>query len=104
MDIKDVGANLDRTSRVERSPGSRARARTDAPPQPASDFFENSGRIGEVRALIEKLVQVPEIRTDVVDRARGLLESGAIDDPRHAEQAAAAFLEGAEGGAERTAR
>ena len=96
MDIRDVSTPVNDASRREKL----VRVRSGSPDSgkvegtPKEDFFEKSGKLGAVRALIDGLVQVPEIRTDVVERARSLLESGALDSRESAERAAEAFLEG----------
>lgn len=97
MGIKDVGAN-EKSSAPLRS-NLPLRSRKGSAPQEGKvssqeDFFEKSGRLGAVRALIDSLVQVPEIRTDVVDSARERLASGELDSPESAAKAARAFLEG----------
>ncbi|MCB9833548.1 MAG: hypothetical protein H6807_13850 [Planctomycetes bacterium] len=102
MDIRDVGVDLNRTSRGERKAETRAGSATNKTAQAVSkhDFFENSGRLGEVRALIDALVQVPEFRADAVENAKALLASGELDSPERAAQAAEGLLgltEGFEG-------
>ena len=91
MEIKRVGRGVEQTQNV-----SKTRKAESAPSQSEAltspDFFENSGRLGEVRALIDKLVQVPDQRTDVVDQAKALLEQGAIDGRAAAAKAAEALL------------
>ena len=99
MDIRDVGAPLDGASRSDRTQPSRSGspASRKAASAQTEDFFENSGRLGQVRALIDALVQVPEIRTDAVERAKSLLASGGLDTPEAAAQAADSFVEQTEG-------
>ena len=97
MGIKDVGANS--KSSAPLSSNLPLRARKESAPQEnrisgQEDFFEKSGKLGAARALIDTLVQVPEIRTDAVEQARAKLESGELDSPESAEKAARAFLEG----------
>ena len=94
MDIKDVSAEISRASQNERSDSSR-RGSDAAKSQKVTDerdFFENSGRLGQVRALIDSLVQAPEIRDDAVARARELLASGELDSRESADRAARGFL------------
>ena len=57
------------------------------------DFFENSGQLSRVRALIDQLVQVEDVRSEEVARGRALLDSGALDTPSSFARAAEAMLE-----------
>ncbi len=98
MDIKDVSAEISRTSQQERpDPSRRGSASAKAKDVPGErDFFENSGRLGQVRSLIDTIVQGPEVRSDAVERAKQLLASGELDSHDSAARAADGFL--AEGG------
>ena len=91
MEIKRVGHRVEQTHSV-----SKTRAAESALPQNETltnpDFFENSGRLGEVRALIDKLFQVPDRREDTVEQAKELLAQGAFDDRAAAAKAAEAIL------------
>ncbi len=97
MEIRQVGSHLEGLPSSTRSTslrsGSPASSKADG--ASAQDFFENSGRLGEVRALIDALIQVPEIRTDQVEKARELLAQGQLDTPEAATQAAHGFVESA---------
>ena len=95
MNINPLGQHLDR--RVNAEPtgktsevGSSDQSGVSNP----QDFFENSGQLGRVRALIDQLVQLADVRPDAVARGRSLLESGALDDPASVSAAADAILAG----------
>lgn len=97
MGIKDVGADSKTSAPLRSSVSTRSRkgsAPQEARVEGPEDFFEKSGRLGAVRALIDTLVQVPEVRADAVDQARERLASGELDSPESAAKAARAFLEG----------
>jgi len=102
MDIKDVGASLDSASRSDRTQPSRSGSPASSKAEKAHSevFFENSGRLGQVRALIDALVQVPEVRNDAVESAKSLLAQGALDTPEAAAKAAEGYVEQSEGLAE----
>ena len=81
MDIRDVSAEISRASQNEKSGPSR-RGSASAEAQKATedrDFFENSGRLGKVRSLIDSLVQAPETSNEAITRAKELLASGELD-------------------------
>ncbi len=99
MEIRNIGSRLEGLSSPSRSPSphSGSPASSKAHGAAAQDSFENSGRLGEVRTLIDALIQVPEIRTDQVQKARELLAQGQLDTPEAATQAAHGFVESAVG-------
>ena len=94
MDINDVSSEINRASQNRRSDDSRSgRASATSEASGATqDSFESSGRLGEVKAFIDSLLQIPEIRSDVVEEARAKLLSGAFDTPEAAAEAAEGFL------------
>ena len=97
MGIKDVGADTKGGSPIRNDLRLRTRKEDSSKEGTigaTEDFFEKSGRLGIVRALIDNLGQVPEVRSDVVEQARAKLASGELDTPESAASAARAFLEG----------
>ena len=101
MDIKvnDVSAGKVSTSPkpVTTSVGRSATAAPKPPQVTEEDYFENSGRLGQVRALIDKLVQAPDMDENRVQRAKALLESGALDSREAADRAALGMFDEAAG-------
>lgn len=98
MDIKDVSAEINRASQKDRSDPSR-RGSASVKAQKSSgdrDHFENSEQLGQVRSLIDTLIQTPGIDQEAVQRGKALLESGELDNKESAAKAAEGFL--AEGG------
>ncbi|MFT7616417.1 MAG: hypothetical protein ACI97A_000038 [Planctomycetota bacterium] len=98
MDIRDVSAEISRASQKDRpDPSRRGSASAKAHKTTGDrDHFENSGQLGQVRALIDLLAQTPEISQEAVERGKQLLASGELDSPAGAAKAAEGFL--AEGG------
>ncbi len=99
MDIRDVSADLNRASRNERKTEAHSGTAAGKKGEILSeqDYFENSGRLGEVLALIDSLVRVPEVRPESVERAKALLASGELDGPELAAKAAQGIIDEAEG-------
>ncbi len=94
MDIKDVSAEISRAAHRERSePSRRGSASAKASKSvDERDFFENSGRLGKVRSLIDRLVQEPDTSTIAVKRAKELLANGQLDNHEAAAKAADGLL------------
>jgi hypothetical protein len=95
MDIRDVKASSV-SQKAQTAATSAARADASSSKREAGGpevFFENSGRIGEVRALIDQLVQAPQVDVERIQRARELIASRAIDSREAASRAAGAMLE-----------
>ncbi|MEE9394236.1 MAG: hypothetical protein V3W41_17190 [Planctomycetota bacterium] len=97
MDIHGIGpkagssaANSHKTTKTQGGTKGEAHAELSS----ATDFFENSGKLGRVRALINDLVQVPDFDLEAVARGKELLESGALDSAEAFEGAAEGFLSG----------
>ena len=99
MDIRDVSAIVGRSDQSGRSASARSGSSSAKSTEElaAQDIFENSGRLGQVRALIDSLIQVPSVRETAVSRGKQLLASGELDSPEAAQKAAEGFLEASEG-------
>ena len=95
MDIRNVGVRLDGTPKAGRSSVTRSGSPATSKSEKTAehDFFEDSGQLGQVRALIDALVQTPDYRPEVVERARALLSQGQLDSPEAAARAAAGLTE-----------
>jgi|GEM_PF-1266065 len=52
----------------------------------------DAAEISDRAALLSRLSEIPVIRIDAVDRARGLLAAGALDTPERLDQALDALL------------
>lgn len=95
MDIRDVSAGkVNASSRAVTTSTARGQAPTGkAGAANPEDGFENSGKLGQIRALIDRLVQAPEVDSDRIARAKALIASGYVDSREAAQRAAGGLVE-----------
>ncbi len=93
MDIRDVSTEVRRSANkaLVSKTNTQAHSKSSKAQSKAGDLYLESGGHGRVRSLVDRLAESPEIRPEVVERARALLEAGELDSPERFEQAARGF-------------
>ncbi|NRA94609.1 MAG: hypothetical protein HRU14_00215 [Planctomycetes bacterium] len=80
----------------KKSASHRGESASKTEPGAASDSYAGSESARQVRTLVDRLIAGPdsEVRADLVDQFRALLQVAAFDTPENAARAADALLSG----------
>lgn len=81
----DGRGGVDRHGQVSR--GERASKASKA-----GDSFASSGDAAKVRELVDQLSSTPEVRAELVEKFKALMDLGELDTPEAAARAASAML------------
>ena len=102
MDVFNIGAGqapkAPESGQVERHSQATRGDKTQKAEHPATDSFAASSSVRRVDSLVDRLIAGPdgEIRADLVDQFRALMEVGELDTPENAGEAADGILSGPE--------